>query len=135
MRAQMSALKMQLQPHFLFNTLNAIMVLVRQQDAARAEEMLGRLGDLLRCVLDEGEAQEVPLHRELDYVRLYLSIEEVRFEERLKVTITIDPTVLDGRYLTWRSSRSLRMLSGTESRGPPWQVRFRSAHQPPANRS
>jgi signal transduction histidine kinase len=95
MRAQMSALKMQLQPHFLFNTLNAIMVLVRQQDAARAEEMLGRLGDLLRCVLDEGEAQEVPLHRELDYVRLYLSIEQVRFDERLKVAITIDPAVLD----------------------------------------
>jgi signal transduction histidine kinase len=95
MRAQMSALKMQLQPHFLFNTLNAIMVLVRQQNAARAEEMLGRLGDLLRCVLNEGEAQEVPLHRELDYLRLYLSIEQVRFEERLKVSITIDPTVLD----------------------------------------
>jgi two-component system, LytTR family, sensor kinase len=95
MRAQMSALKMQLQPHFLFNTLNAIMVLVRQQSAARAEEMLGRLSDLLRCVLDEGEAQEVPLHRELDYVRLYLSIEEVRFEDRLRVKIDVDPAVLD----------------------------------------
>jgi len=95
MRAQMSALKAQLQPHFLFNTLNAIMVLVRQQNVAQAEEMLGRLGDLLRCVLDEGEAQEVPLHRELDYVRLYLSIEQVRFAERLRVTIDADPAVLD----------------------------------------
>jgi two-component system, LytTR family, sensor kinase len=95
MRAQMSALKMQLQPHFLFNTLNAIMVLVRQQSAARAEEMLGRLSDLLRCVLDEGEAQEVPLHRELDYVRLYLSIELIRFEDRLRVAIDVDPAVLD----------------------------------------
>ena len=94
-RAQMSALKMQLQPHFLFNTLNAIMVLVRQQSVARAEEMLGRLGDLLRCVLDEGEAQEVPLHRELDYVRLYLSIEQARFAERLTVTIDADPAALD----------------------------------------
>jgi signal transduction histidine kinase len=94
-RAQMSALKMQLHPHFLFNTLNAIMVLVRQQSAARAEEMLGRLSDLLRCVLDEGEAQEVPLHRELDYVRLYLAIEQVRFEDRLRVTIAADPAVLD----------------------------------------
>jgi LytS/YehU family sensor histidine kinase len=91
----MSALKMQLQPHFLFNTLNAITVLVREQSIARAEEMLGRLGDLLRCVLDEGEAQEVPLHRELDYVRLYLSIEQVRFAERLTVTIDTDPAVLD----------------------------------------
>jgi two-component system, LytTR family, sensor kinase len=94
-RAQMSALKMQLQPHFLFNTLNAITVLVRQQSVARAEEMLGRLGDLLRCVLDEGEAQEVPLHRELDYVRLYLSIEQVRFAERLTVAIEVEPAVLD----------------------------------------
>ncbi len=95
MRAQMSALKMQLQPHFLFNTLNAIMVLVRQKSVARAEEMLGRLGDLLRVVLDEREAQEVPLHRELDYVRLYLAIEEVRFEDRLRVTFDVDPAVLD----------------------------------------
>ena len=94
-RAQMNALKMQLQPHFLFNTLNAIMVLVRQQNASRAEEMLGRLSDLLRCVLDEGEAQEVPLHRELEYARLYLAIEQVRFEERLKVSIVIDPAVID----------------------------------------
>ena len=95
MRAQLSALKLQLQPHFLFNTLNAIMVLVREQSAARAEEMLARLSDLLRCVLDDGEAQEVPLHRELDYVRLYLAIEQVRFEDRLRVTIEADPAVLD----------------------------------------
>jgi len=94
-RARLSALKMQLQPHFLFNTLNAIMVLVRQRSTARAEEMLGRLSDLLRCVLDEAEAQEVPLHRELDYVRLYLSIEQVRFDDRLTVVIAPDPAVLD----------------------------------------
>jgi two-component system, LytTR family, sensor kinase len=94
-RARLSALKMQLQPHFLFNTLNAIMVLVRERSTARAEEMLGRLSDLLRCVLDEAEAQEVALHRELDYVRLYLSIEQVRFDERLKVVIAADPSVLD----------------------------------------
>jgi signal transduction histidine kinase len=94
-RAQMSALKMQLQPHFLFNTLNAIMVLVRQKRVVLAEEMLGRLADLLRCVLEEGEAQEVPLHRELEYVRLYLSIEQVRFEDRLRVTMAIDPIALD----------------------------------------
>jgi two-component system, LytTR family, sensor kinase len=94
-RARLSALKMQLQPHFLFNTLNAIMVLVRQRRTDRAEEMIGRLSDLLRCVLDEAEAQEVPLHRELDYVRLYLSIEQVRFDERLRVAIAADPAVLD----------------------------------------
>ena len=95
MRAQLSALKMQLQPHFLFNTLNAIMVLVRQQKGRQAEETLARLSDLLRCVLDDVEAQEVPLRREVEYLQLYLSIEQVRFQDRLKVEILADPAILD----------------------------------------
>lgn len=94
-RAQLSALKMQLQPHFLFNTLNAIMVLVRQQKGREAEEMVGRLSDLLRCVLEDVEAQEVPLRRELEYLELYLSIEQVRFQDRLKVEVAVDPAALD----------------------------------------
>ncbi|HVN09003.1 MAG TPA: histidine kinase [Patescibacteria group bacterium] len=93
-RARLSALKMQLQPHFLFNTLNAIMVLVRQQKGRQAEEMLARLGDLLRCVLEDVEAQEVSLRRELEYLKLYLSIEQVRFADRLRVDIAADPAVL-----------------------------------------
>jgi two-component system LytT family sensor kinase len=95
MRAQLGALKMQLQPHFLFNTLNAIMVLVRQQKGEQAEEMLARLSDLLRCVLEDVEAQEVPLRRELEYLQLYLYIEQVRFQDRLKVEISTDPAILD----------------------------------------
>jgi len=95
MRAQLSALKMQLQPHFLFNTLNAIMVLVRQQKGRQAEETLARLSDLLRCVLEDVEAQEVPLRRELEYLQLYLSIEQVRFQDRLRVEIAADPAVLE----------------------------------------
>jgi sensor histidine kinase YesM len=94
-QAQLTALKGQLQPHFLFNTLNAIMVLVRQEKGAQAEEMLARLSDLLRCVLDEVEAQEVPLRRELEYLDLYLSIEEVRFQDRLRVEISTGPGTLD----------------------------------------
>jgi two-component system, LytTR family, sensor kinase len=94
-QAHLSALKMQIQPHFLFNTLNAIMVLVRQQKGREAEEMLGRLSDLLRCVLDDVDAQEVPLRRELEYVQLYLSIEEVRFQDRLRIEIAAAPEVLD----------------------------------------
>ncbi|MES1211689.1 MAG: ATP-binding protein, partial [Acidobacteriota bacterium] len=54
-----------------------------------------RLSDLLRCVLEDVEAQEVPLRRELEYLRLYLSIEEVRFQDRLRVEIAADPAVLD----------------------------------------
>src|SRR5580704_9989876 len=94
-QAHLSALKMQLQPHFLFNTLNTIMVLVRQQKGREAEEMLGRLSDLLRCVLDDVEAQEIPLRRELEYLQLYLGIEQVRFQDRLRVEIAAGPEVLD----------------------------------------
>jgi sensor histidine kinase YesM len=93
--AHLGALKMQLQPHFLFNTLNAITVLVRQQQGRQAEEMLSRLSDLLRRVLEDVEAQEVPLSRELEYLELYLSIEQVRFQDRLRVKVAVDPECLD----------------------------------------
>jgi two-component system LytT family sensor kinase len=94
-RAQLNALKMQLQPHFLFNTLGAIMVLVRKGEARQAESMLARLSDLLRSALESVEAQEAPLWRELEFLRLYLSIEEVRFQDRLRVRIASDPTLSD----------------------------------------
>jgi signal transduction histidine kinase len=93
--SQLSALKMQMQPHFLFNTLSAIMVLVRQRKAQEAETMLSRLSDMLRHTLADMEAQEVPLWREIDFLRLYLSIEQVRFEDRLRVRIDADPEVLE----------------------------------------
>jgi two-component system, LytTR family, sensor kinase len=93
-RARLGALKMQLQPHFLFNTMNAIMVLVRQQRGAEAEETIARLSDLLRFVLDDALVQEVPLRRELEYLGLYLSIEQLRFADRLRVVIDADPAVL-----------------------------------------
>jgi signal transduction histidine kinase len=85
--AQLSSLKMQLHPHFLFNTLGAIMVLIQQQKTTQAEAMVEKLGDLLRLTLEDVEAQEVPLWRELEFLRLYLSIEQVRFEDRLRVQI------------------------------------------------
>ena len=91
--AQLSALKMQLQPHFLFNTLGAIIVLIQQQKTAQAEAMVEKLSDMLRLTLDDVEAQEVPLWRELEFLRLYLSIEQVRFQDRLKVRI-VPPAAL-----------------------------------------
>lgn len=93
--AQLSALKMQLQPHFLFNTLGAIIVLVQQQKTSEAEAMVARLGDLLRLALEDVDAQEVPLWRELEFLRLYLSIEELRFKDRLRLRITADPGLSD----------------------------------------
>ena len=94
-QARLGALKAQLQPHFLFNTLNAIVVLVRQQKGQQAEETLARFSDLLRAVLADMDAQEVTLARELEYLRLYLSIEQLRFSDRLRVDIDVDSDLLD----------------------------------------
>ncbi|MFL6620387.1 MAG: sensor histidine kinase [Povalibacter sp.] len=93
--AQLGALKMQLQPHFLFNTLGAIMVLTQQNEGRQASAMLERLSDLLRLTLEDVNAQEVALERELQFLRLYLSIEQIRFEDRLRVLITADPSISD----------------------------------------
>lgn len=94
-QARLGALKAQLQPHFLFNTLNAIVVLVRQQKGQQAEETLARFSDLLRAVLADMEAQEVTLGRELEYLKLYLSIEQLRFSDRLRIDIDVEPDLLD----------------------------------------
>jgi signal transduction histidine kinase len=92
--AQLQALQRQLHPHFLFNTLHAISALVRRSPDA-AEEMIERLGDLLRLTLNKVGAQEVPLSEELDYLDIYLEIEKVHFGSRLTVTRTIDPSTRD----------------------------------------
>ena len=92
--AQLQALQRQLHPHFLFNTLHAISALVRRSPGA-AEEMIERLGDLLRLTLNKVGAQEVPLCEELDYLDVYLAIEKIHFGERLQITRTIDPAARD----------------------------------------
>ena len=84
--AQLGALRMQLQPHFLFNSLNAIMALVRDQDTARAIRALSLLSDVLRATVNAGDAHETTLAAELDFVTRYLGIEQVRFGDRLRVT-------------------------------------------------
>ena len=94
-QARLGALKMQLQPHFLFNTLNAVVSLVQARRGREAEDTLAHLSDLLRWVLDDSEHQEVPLSRELEYARLYLAVETVRFADRLHVDMRIAPDTLD----------------------------------------
>ncbi len=93
-QAQIQALRMQLHPHFLFNTLNAISALMHR-DVEAAERMVTLLGDLLRASLDSGSAQEVPLRAELELLGRYLEIEEVRFSDRLTVRFDVDRETLD----------------------------------------
>lgn len=93
-RAQMTALRMQLQPHFLFNTLNAVVTLVRK-DPDQAEEMIVRLSEFLRITLDASGTPMVPLQEELRFIRSYLAIEEVRFGGRLRYTEEIPSHLLD----------------------------------------
>jgi len=93
-RAQLSVLKMQLQPHFLFNTLNAVSALTRDNPRA-AEDMLVRLSDLLRETLDNDAEQEVPLRAELAFIGRYLEIEQIRFADRLQIAVEAAPDTLD----------------------------------------
>ncbi|MBL8238217.1 MAG: histidine kinase [Bryobacterales bacterium] len=90
--AQLHALKMQLHPHFLFNTLHSISELVHD-DPARAETMIVRLSDFLRLTLDHVGVPQVPVEEEIDFLRRYLDIEKMRFEDRLTVEWDIDPTI------------------------------------------
>jgi signal transduction histidine kinase len=91
--ARLNALRTQLNPHFLFNTLNAISTLV-EEDPRGVRRMIARLGDLLRHTL-EGDEQEIPLARELEMLRQYLDIMEVRFQDKLEVSIEAEGSLDD----------------------------------------
>jgi LytS/YehU family sensor histidine kinase len=86
--ARFAALQAQVNPHFLFNTLNTITVLVRDGDRSGAVRIVEQLSDVLRRTLSPDRANEVPLADELDLVRQYLAIEQARFSDRLNATIT-----------------------------------------------
>jgi len=94
--SQLQALRMQLNPHFLFNTLNSISSLMYSNVDA-ADAMLTRLGDFLRMTLANEAVQEVPLRQELDFLEHYLAIERIRLEERLTVHVDIDEETLSAR--------------------------------------
>lgn len=93
--ARLLALKMQLHPHFLFNTLHSIAALVRENDARGAIRMIAGLSDLLRWVLDQSDNEQVPLRQELEFLEKYLEIEQIRFQDRLTVYKNIAPETLD----------------------------------------
>jgi two-component system, LytTR family, sensor kinase len=94
-RAQLGALRAQLHPHFLFNTLNTIAILVREQDTETAVGLLAQLSDILRQVLRQDAVHEVPLSHEIAFLRQYLGIEQVRFQDRLTVDWAVDAAVCD----------------------------------------
>lgn len=95
-QSQLEALKMQVHPHFLFNTLHSISALL-SKDTEAARKMITRLGDFLRLTLENSGSMEVTLQQEIDFLNGYLEIERIRFQDRLTTEIRVDPEVLDVR--------------------------------------
>src|SRR5882672_1062237 len=95
-QSQLEALKMQLHPHFLFNTLHSISALLNK-DTQAARRMITRLGDFLRLTLENSGTQEVTLQEEMAFLNSYLEIERIRFQDRLTTLVNVDPGVLDVR--------------------------------------
>jgi len=95
--SQLQALKMQLQPHFLFNTLNSISALVRKNENSAAVKMISGLGNFLRSTLDAQSTQEVNLKQEIVLLKLYLDIQQTRFQDRLVVSFNISPETMTAK--------------------------------------
>lgn len=93
-RAKLDALRMQLHPHFLFNTLHAIASLM-EEDVKAAQRMIARLSELLRHALDYGTSPTVPLRDEIDFLKKYLEIEQIRFHDRLSVRYEVAKKVIN----------------------------------------
>jgi two-component system, LytTR family, sensor kinase len=98
-KTHLQVLKMQLQPHFLFNTLNTVAELVHT-DPEAADQMITRLGRLLRLSLDHAGHQVVPLRQETDFLRVYIEIEQVRFQDRLQIVWDLAAETLDAAVPT-----------------------------------
>ncbi len=93
--AKLSALRYQLNPHFLFNALNAVSTLVLEGNPLAATRMLSQISDLLRTILDGGTKLEIPLSEEMAFIEQYLSIEKTRLGSRLRTDVTIASETLD----------------------------------------
>lgn len=99
-KAQLDAVRRQIEPHFLFNTLNAVSSLVRAQRHEDAVKVIAELSEFLRRVLEESERQEVPLREEMEFGERYLWIQEVRFEDRLRVKVAVSAEAMEAKVPT-----------------------------------
>jgi two-component system LytT family sensor kinase len=126
-KAQLEALRLQLNPHFLFNSLNTIAELIHENPKA-ADRMMTGLGELLRTCLKGSNTQEVPLREEIDFIQRYLEIEQIRFDERLTVTFAIAPETLDAMIpnLLLQPLVENAIKHGVSLRDPPSAVRIES---------
>ena len=129
MEANLEALKMQLHPHFLFNTLNSIAELMHE-DLKVAEEMLKRLETFLRLTFEKSDVHEITLQNELDYLRNYLDIQQVRFQNRLQVALKIDPLAMEDRVpnLILQPIVENAILHGVSPRIDAGRVEIRAFH-------
>jgi two-component system LytT family sensor kinase len=127
-QAQLQALRTQLHPHFLFNTLNAISALVHR-DPEAADRMVARLSDLLRLTIEGIGVQEVPLAKEIDFLKRYLEIEQTRFADRLTVDMQIEPETLAAStpYLILQPLVENAIRHGIAARSSPGCVVVRAA--------
>jgi LytS/YehU family sensor histidine kinase len=128
--AELENLRAQLQPHFLFNTLQSISTLIHRDQAA-ADRMLTDLSDLLRLSLRHTAAQEVPLREELAFLERYVAIMRTRFGDRLAIAVTPDPDVLDAMVpsLVLQPLVENAIRHGMADRPGPGQVWVRAARR------
>jgi two-component sensor histidine kinase len=128
-QAKLQALQMQLNPHFLFNTLHSVSALMHQ-DVEAADGMITRLSDLLRTALDSSDTQEVTLRQELEFLQRYLEIEQTRFGSRLTVKTDIAPDTLDAQVpnLILQPLVENAIRHGIEPHAKPGRIELRAQH-------
>jgi signal transduction histidine kinase len=129
-QAKLHLLKMQLHPHFLFNTLNSISALLHE-DVEQADLMIERLGDFLRLTLDHSTAQEVTLREEMEFLNCYLAIEQIRLQDRLTSQIEVEPHALDAQVpsLLLQPIVENAIRHGIAPRSAPGRIEIRARHQ------
>lgn len=129
-QARLQALQMQLNPHFLFNSLHSISALMHK-DVEAADRMVSRLGELLRAALDSSDTQEVSLEQELNFLKRYLELEQIRFGSRLAVKIDAAPDTLEAQVpnLILQPLVENAIRHGIEPHARPGQIELRSSRQ------